>query len=184
MRTIFLSAGHSNTPGRDRGACANGHIEGNLTVELRELVKTQLLHIGVVALSDGNNSVTADTVAFLRKKAPDPKSLLVDFHFNAGPPAATGTETVIPDTSSAFERELADELCAYIAQTLQIRNRGRKTEGQSARGKLAWMRPAGENILPEICFISNREDMQKYEAQKHELAAGIARILKKWAAKP
>jgi len=183
MRTVFISAGHSNTPGRDMGAVGNGYIEGRLTVELRNLVITELAKLGIKAERDGDNSVTIETVNFIKKKLLAPNSILVDFHFNAATPAATGAEVIIPASFSAFERDMADELSAYIAVTLGIRNRGRKTEAQTARGKLAWMRSAGENILPEICFITNPGDMTSYQNKKGELAKGIAAIIHKWAQK-
>lgn len=182
-RTLFISAGHSNTPDRDRGACGNGYQEGDLTAEFRELLMAELATQGVTALRDGDNSVTVETLQFIRKKLLDPRSILVDIHFNAAPPAATGTEVIIPESFSVFERDLADELAAYMATTLQIRNRGRKTEAQTARKKLAWMRAAGENILLEICFISNPSDIRSYQQNKHSLAAGIAGILAKWTKK-
>lgn len=183
MRTVFISAGHSNTPGRDRGAAGNGYLEGDLTVELRDLLLAELSRIGIPALRDGNNSVTAETVQFIRKKLLQPNSILVDFHFNAGPAAATGAEVIVPASFSVFERDMADELSACIAATLQIRNRGRKTEAQTARKQLAWMRMTGENILPEICFITNADDMRKYQQHKTELVQGIAKIIEKWAKK-
>ena len=42
MRKIFISAGHSNKQGTDRGASGNGFIEGELTVELRDLIVSEL----------------------------------------------------------------------------------------------------------------------------------------------
>lgn len=183
MRTVFISAGHSNTPGRDRGAYGNGYHEGDLTVEFRDLLMAELDRLGVPALRDGNDSVTAETVNFIRKKLLQPNSILVDIHFNAAPAVASGTEVIVPERFSVFERDLADELAAFMATTLQIRNRGRKTEAQTARKKLAWMRSAGENILPEICFISNPGDIRSYQQNKTALAAGMAKIIHKWANK-
>ena len=37
MRTIFISAGHSDG-GIDKGASGNGYVEGVLTVEQRDLI--------------------------------------------------------------------------------------------------------------------------------------------------
>lgn len=183
MRTVFISAGHSNTPGRDRGASGNGYFEGDLTVEFRDMLMAELLRLGVPALRDGNDSVTADTVSFIRKKLLKPNSLLVDIHFNAGPSAATGTEVIVPEAFSTFERDLADALSACMATVLQIRNRGRKTEAQTARKRLLWMRTAGENILLEICFITNPGDIRSYQQNKPALAKGLAAIIYKWIQK-
>ena len=46
MRSVFLSAGHSNRPGRDRGAAGNGYIEGELAVEFRNILKNELEILG------------------------------------------------------------------------------------------------------------------------------------------
>ena len=42
-RKIYLSAGHSNRAGRDRGASGNGFIEGELTVDARNRITKYLL---------------------------------------------------------------------------------------------------------------------------------------------
>ena len=42
MRKIFISAVHSNKPGKDQGAAGNGFIEGQLAVELRNLLVSEL----------------------------------------------------------------------------------------------------------------------------------------------
>jgi len=183
MRTLFISAGHSNTPGRDRGAQGNGYHEGDLTVEFRDLLMCELDRLGVTALKDGNNTVTAETVNFIRKKLLKPNSILVDIHFNAATATATGTEVIIPESFSAFERDLSDELSICMADVLQIRNRGRKTEAQTARKRLAWMRTTGENILLEICFISNEKDINSYQRNKDVLAKEISKVLYKYCNK-
>jgi hypothetical protein len=58
-----------------------------------------------------------------------------------------------------------------------IRSRGVKSEKDTARKTLAIMRPAGINLLPEICFISNRSDVSAYQANKDKVAEVIARHL-------
>lgn len=181
MRTIFISAGHSNTPGRDRGAVGNGFIEGNLTVEFRNLIISELAKIGVKAERDGDNTVTAETVNFIRKKLFGINSIFIDFHFNAGPSTATGCEVIVPDNPSEFEWSMAQDISATISNVLGIRNRLPKSESKSARSKLAWMRTTGENILPEVCFITNSADMASYQKNKNELASALAAAIKKWA---
>jgi N-acetylmuramoyl-L-alanine amidase len=57
-------------------------------------------------------------------------------------------------------------------------DQGIKTEADSHHGRLGWMRLTGENVLMEICFITNPVDMQKYQANKLQLAKNIALILK------
>lgn len=183
MRKIFLSAGHSNKAGKDRGAAGNGFIEGELTVELRELIVGELLSVGVNPIVDDNDSILSHTVSFFKNLTTD-SCIVVDLHWNAGPPTATGTEVLIPSVNTKFERELASNLAYVISKRLGIKTRGNhagltgvKTEAESHHGRLGWMRLTGENILPEICFISNKSDMESYQKNKVALAKDIAMVL-------
>jgi hypothetical protein len=84
--------------------------------------------------------------------------------------------------------ELAGKLAKCMSDTLGIPLRGStngvlgvKTESLSARGQLGWMRLNGNNILLEVCFISNKSDMEKYQDNKSMLAFKIAKILYEYA---
>ncbi len=176
MRKIFISAGHSNKLGRDRGAVGNNFVEGLLTVEFRDLVVQELKLLGVTPIVDSNDSILSQTIAFFKNLVAD-NSILFEIHWNAATPQATGTETLIPDNPTPFEKNLAKDITETTAKILNIKNRGVKTEAQSARKKLGWMRLKGENILLEVCFISSSSDMQSYQKNKKELAKKIAEVL-------
>jgi LysM repeat protein len=187
MRKIFLSAGHSNTPGRDRGAVGNGYIEGELTVELRNLLVKELKKLNITPIVDPDDSIFSQTINFF-KNLVSPSCIVIDIHWNAASPAATGTETLIPANPSKFETELANEISKCISDTLGIPLRGNfngkrgvKTEAQSHHGRLGWMRLNGENILMEVCFISNRNDMASYQMHKEKLAKELAYIIYKYS---
>jgi N-acetylmuramoyl-L-alanine amidase len=191
MRKVFLSAGHSNNskPGSDRGASGNGFIEGELTVELRSLIHDELCNLGINAELDKNSNVLRDTIALFRDIITD-KCIAIDLHWNAATPQATGTEVLIPKNPSQFEQELASDLAKTISNTLGIRMRGVyngkpgvKTEDMSARGTLGWMRLKGENILPEISFITNKDDMDRYQKNKNLLAKNMAKVIYDYAKK-
>jgi len=180
MRKIFISAGHSNQVGKDRGAQGNGFIEGELTVELRDLIVHELKKQGVNPIVDQNDSVLAQSLNFFKNLTTN-SCIVLDIHWNAATPLATGTETLIPVNPSDFEIKLAKNLSSIVAKTLNIKSRGNfkgnegvKTEAESHHGRLGWMRLTGENVLMEICFISNKSDMDKYQAAKHILARNIA----------
>lgn len=177
MRTIFLSAGHSNVFGQDRGAEGNGYIEGNLAVELRHKIVVELQKRGVMPKTDPDSNVTAKTVS-LFKGIVNRSDIALDIHFNAGPPSATGCEVVIPRIYSKFEYILASELSNIISNTLNIRNRGILTEDRTPRKKLAWMTIPCENVLLEVCFITNVMDMQKYNEKVEQLSFRIADLIK------
>ena len=182
MRTIFISAGHSNVLGKDRGASGNGFVEGILTVEQRDLIVKELKKLGAKFVVDNNDSILSQTMAFFRNKTTK-NCILVDLHWNASSPQATGTEVLVPASPTKFETDLATDLSKTISTILTIKNRGVKTELQSARKSLGWMRLTGENILIETCFISNKKDMDSYQKNKEELAKQIASILYEYSNK-
>lgn len=182
MRNIYISAGHSNVLSRDRGATGNGFIEGELAVEQRDLIKKELIKLGVTPIVDGDNTILSQSINFF-KNLTSSDSIVLDLHYNAATPQATGVEVLIPSKNTQFEKELAKEITDKISDVLGIKNRGVKTEAQSHHGRLGWMRLTGENILVETCFISNKNDMQRYQENKCVLAKEIALILYKRAQK-
>lgn len=176
-RKLFISAGHSNNPNKDRGAVGNGYIEGELTVELRKLIVDELKKLSITPIVDSDDTVTKETVIEASKFL-DAKDIAIDIHFNASDnPVATGAETVIPATYTNVEYIIANDLLEIISSTLSVRKRRVITENASARGRLAFMRVNCENILLEICFISNKKDMEQYQTKKQDLAKAIANYL-------
>jgi N-acetylmuramoyl-L-alanine amidase len=185
-RAIFLSAGHG---GNDSGAVGNGYTERDLAIELRQLIYTELCTLGITAELDKNSNALKETIQAF-KNLVSPSCILVDIHWNAAGPTATGTETFIPENYTEFELELASKLSKCISDTLEIPLRGSvkgklgvKTEAMSARKTLGFMRLTGQNILLEIAFISNKSDMEKYQANKRVLAFKLANILYTYANK-
>jgi len=183
MRKIFISAGHSNRPGRDRGASGNGFVEGELTVDLRNLIVSELKKLGVNVIVDKDDSILSESITFFKNLTTN-TCIVLDIHWNAGPATATGTETLIPAQNTEFERNLAAKLSKVVSDRLGIPMRGRhsglsgvKTEADSHHGRLGWMRLTGENVLMEVCFISNPNDMKSYQDNKLKLAEDIAKVL-------
>ena len=176
-RKIFISAGHSNVSGRDRGALGvDGTIEGELTVALRKKVVSELNRLGANPITDIDRNVTRETVTFMIQNLVS-RDIAIDIHFNASVKSATGTEVLIPFKSSDFEKHLGNLLSYNIATVLGIRNRGLKTEADSARGRLIFMTPNCENILIEVCFITNENDMKLYNEKQNQVATIIAKCI-------
>jgi N-acetylmuramoyl-L-alanine amidase len=172
-RKIIISAGHG---GIDSGAVGNGYIERDLTIELRNLIVAELSSLGIKADVDPNKNALKETLAWLRGRFVS-KDILFDIHWNAGPAAAKGSEVIIPDVSSEYEKKLAEALLKVLVD-VGFKSRGVKPEAETARKKLGWMRPVAENVLIEICFISNSTDMKLYQANKQTIAKKLANVLK------
>lgn len=172
-RKIFVSAGHG---GIDSGAVGNGYIERDLAIELRQLVVNELQLLGVSPIIDDNKNALKETLSWLRGKFGS-KDILFDIHWNAAAsPEAKGSEVIIPDVASQFEKDLSKSLLKVLTD-LGFKDRGVKAESLTARKRLGWMRPAAENVLIETCFISNVTDMKLYQSNKGTIAKKVALVL-------
>jgi N-acetylmuramoyl-L-alanine amidase len=184
MRTIYLSAGHSTVSGRDRGASGNGFVEGVEAAKIRKRVAEILRQkYNCKTVIDPDDSILSQTIAYFRNKTTN-RCIVVDIHFNAASPTATGTETLIDNNPTPFELDLAFALSHAASKTLGINKRGNfrgragvKSERESHHGSLGWMRLTGENALIEVCFISNKSDMDKYLAAFENYCQNIALVL-------
>lgn len=174
-KNLFVIAGHG---GKDPGAIGNGYKEADLTVELRDLIVSRLRE-KYNTFTDVNVSPLAQVISWLRSIVKK-DNLLIDIHFNAAiNPAATGVEVIVPDSFSSFESALATNICISISKCLSIKNRSVKKESQSARGRIAILNVPAENILIEVCFITNKQDIASYQANKEKLADVIAEEVKR-----
>lgn len=165
---MYLSAGHSTN---DPGAVANGKREADVAVEIRDIVSHYLEQMGVKHEVDGKGA-GQNLPLNLSVKRMRLHKVGVEFHCNAAAnAAATGCETL----NAAKDNKLAAKLCAAIASTLGIRNRGVKPEGAGQHHRLAFVQAGG--IIVELFFISNHLDVAAYEARKWALGKAIAGVL-------
>ena len=176
---VYLSGGHSTDPNEDRGASGNGLIEGIEAYKLARDVQNTLSRTytkGKVVL-DKEDTILKETLAAFSRLVflPD---LAIEFHFNASDNLkATGVEVLIPDVYGVVEKRVATKLAETMSQTMLLASRGVKTEAQSARGKLGWMRMNCNNILIEVCFLSNANDVSAYKKSYNRLVQAIVDVI-------
>lgn len=175
-RRVYLSAGHGGT---DSGAIGNvngkRYVERDLTIELRDLIVAECRRRGLNIITDPNQNALQQSINFFRNLTSG-TCLVIDIHWNASNGQGNGTEIFVPNNPSTFERRLADSLLNALT-SFGFRNRGVKTEAQSARKSLGWMRITGENALIEVCFIDNANDMIRYEQNKNAIALRLANAI-------
>ena len=178
---IFVSAGHNSKSKKvkaDPGAVANGYKEGDLAIEFRNLVCRELDALRAPYITDTDEETLA---MYLQRIKTGNGSVVVEFHFDAaGSAAATGTTGLIEAEADRLDKAFAKELTDSTAAILGIRNRGILDEGQSHRGRLGLMREDGIICLLEICFITNKNDLDRYFANKELLAKRYAEIIVKY----
>ena len=163
---VYPIAGHNNS---DPGAVYNSQKEADKTKEFRDLVSKNLSAKGHKHIKDSDDE---NNRQLQNRIKPGSGSVLIDHHFNASSNLnATGTEVIVSNNANANSKALAKELAEGTACILGIANRGVKTEAQTARGRIGILNlNAGIACLIEIAFLSNPNDMVKYELKKDELA--------------
>lgn len=168
MKTLFISAGHSH---KDPGAKGNGFTEAEIVLEFRDMLAKALLARGVDFAMDGmrgENLPLSQASAMASRH-----DIALEFHSNAfTSPQATGVETL----SRPEDMALGNRICSVVADTLGIRKRGAKGESSGQHSRLAFVSTGG-GIIVELFFISNPDDLRKYQARKYDLADALARLL-------
>lgn len=177
--TAFISAGHTPFGIKvDPGAVSNGYREADLAVVIRDLVIKELLNLGVKVIQDKDDERLG---TYLERIKTGTGSVVLEFHFDAAASStATGTTALIEAEADRLDKAFAKEIVDCCATTLGIKNRGVKSEKESHRGSLALMREEGIICLLEVGFITNKQDIQLFQANKERLAFQIARIVKKY----
>ena len=167
-KTLFISAGHSDA---DPGAVGNGYTEANIVLEFRDLLAEALRARGVEFSKDGEPGQNLPLSKAWRMAAEH--DIALEFHCNAfHTPKATGVETL----SRPSNMELGLSICRAISKTLGIANRGAKGEGSGQHSRLAFV-SSGGGIIVELFFISNPDDVAKYQRWKLQLAEVLADLL-------
>lgn len=171
---IYLSAGHHN---HDSGAIGvDGRQENKETIQLRDKI-LKYIKPGYRLITDQDEETLA---RYLKRIGPGNDSVVLEIHFDSANGVATGTTglymTGAPKESIIF----AAELTHLVASTLNIINRGAKSEADSARGRLDLVHKEGITALLEVCFIDNATDIMKYDINVDLLAQGTAGVLMKY----
>jgi N-acetylmuramoyl-L-alanine amidase len=180
MKTkLFLSPGHSFDPNEDRGASNGEYVEGVLTKELGDMINVHLQNSPVkdFVVYDADPTTLKEFLSKIKGKVGE-KDLVIELHFNSAiKPTATGAESIIPNTYTKIENDVAYKLQEVTADVLGIRARGNKPESVTDRQRLGLMHIQGHNIILEVCFISNNFDMKSYTKNKEVLAKELAEVL-------
>lgn len=168
MKNLFISAGHSHT---DPGASGAGMREADIVLEFRDLLAKALEARDVPFRRDGREgeNLPLSQAVMMAAEA----DIAVEFHCNAfSNPSVSGVETL----SGPEHLELGARICEVVSKTLGIRNRGAKGEASGQHSRLAFI-SRGRGIIVELFFISNPDDVAKYQRRKMALAEELANLL-------
>jgi len=169
MKTILISAGHSD---RDPGAVSGTYKEATLAKLMRDRIYHSLASMKIPVVRDGDdgtNDPLAKAIELCRKS-----DIGVEIHFNAGPATAHGVEVL----AKPPQKKLAQELCGAInlATGIQLRgDLGYKSDSSGQHHRLAFCEAGG--VILEVCFLTSRDDMAFYVANKIAVAKAVAGVL-------
>jgi N-acetylmuramoyl-L-alanine amidase len=168
---VTVTAGHGAS---DPGAvAATGQTEAALMLELRDIVSHKLRLMGHTVRNDGG----------WRQNLPLPYAMTlvpgsdvaIELHTNAhSNTSARGVEVV----SQPARRELARTIARRIAHVLETPVRGAGgwiDQTATARGRLGFVRVGG--LVVETFFLSNPEELARYEARKWLVASAIVEAI-------
>ena len=166
---ILLIAGHGDG---DPGAMGNGFKEADLTREVAALLKEKLSGSANVEVE------VADTSKNWYKHLIKEKNnfyfkvydYVLEIHFNSHAlKSANGTEIFV--TTSEKSHGVETNIVNNIAK-LGFANRGVKRKNY---GVMNYIKSQGVSpALIEVCFISNADDMNRYQTRKGEIVKAIA----------
>jgi N-acetylmuramoyl-L-alanine amidase len=163
----LISAGHSAT---DPGACAHGHTEAAIALEMRELVAMRLNEMRHTVFQDGDlgeNLPLRQALALVKGT-----DLAVELHCNAAAnPQATGVEVISPPHLKPAAQRIARAIAAETGQRLRGQL-GWIDQAQSAHGRLAFVQAGG--LILEMVFIGNLSDLRTFLQAKERVAMAIA----------
>jgi N-acetylmuramoyl-L-alanine amidase len=185
MAKIYSAAGHG---GKDSGAVGNGLKEKDLTLavtlELHNFLALAGHTVFTYRLADTDYDLTSaqrvDNVAKIANEANS--DFFIDVHFNGSTdPSANGVECYYSmhekTTTAGFK--IATELCSSFANKFGLANRGAKTKITKGADHFGVIRQTNmPAILFECCFISNVNDMSKYNAKEFArvIATSICKV--------
>jgi N-acetylmuramoyl-L-alanine amidase len=167
---IVITAGHHNN---DPGAISNGFMESDLTKHLREKISSYISPKYKV-VKDQDSWTLSQTTSNIKTGS---GSVTFDIHFNAGSPSATGTEIFVPENATPNELKIAHKIGFGVSKAIGIKYRGLKFPQESQRKTLGIFKFIGINMLIEVCFITNKDDLDKYFHSIESVAKLIAEVL-------
>ena len=172
---IYLSAGHNVRDEKGNGSKYGPYDEGAMAAELRNMIAANVKGVFV----DEDTMPLSQVINDVNKKV-GKVGLAIELHFNSvSDKNANGTEAVIANSASVISRNYAKKLAELTSKILETHNRGVKTEKQSGRSRLGFVRDTQcSAVILEICFLSNDYDMGQYCIKKQELAKKLAEYLK------
>lgn len=167
---ITVCAGHDP---KKPGAFHHGVKEHELMLQLRDIVAAKLTAKGHEVRTDGGRGINLPLLTAMGLVRGS--DIAIELHTNAhDDPRAGGVESI----SLPAQKPWAEAISNGIADVLQIKLRGTNgwiDQSKSARGRLGFVNSGG--IIVETFFLSNKLELERYQARYWLVADAIARAI-------
>lgn len=175
---VYIFAGHHN---KDSGAIGNGFKESDLTKIVRDMIcfRIKELQPNILIDKDDDDDTLSQLIAKIKPKM-NSDDIILDIHYNSGPPTATGVECLVSNNAGQKSKDIAKDICDITTKITGLKNRGVKKESDSARGKLGILNLKGSAVIWEVGFISNINDLNAINKDLHWICDEVSRILIKY----
>ncbi|CAM2361112.1 N-acetylmuramoyl-L-alanine amidase [Listeria seeligeri] len=165
---LAVFAGHG---GVDSGAVGNGYHEDDLALDIMKRTTKVLRNAGHTVINnrtaDVNRNISADAKLANREKV----DAVIEFHFDAAGASAEGTTGFYCATSSS-SKKLAQ--CVNDKLDDVFKDRNVKPDTSTRHGRLGILRETNAvATLQEVAFITNKNDVAKYNAKADEVARKV-----------
>lgn len=170
MKSIALSAGHSNT---DPGAVHKDLKEAELTKKITAFATDYLRAHGVGVINIPDNLDLVQTIKYINDRA-NQLDVCVEVHINAG--GGTGIEAWNYAGGPNESDKLSQFILDAVVQETGLKNRGNKDETTNNHGRLGFVHdtiPVASLI--ECGFIDGDYEFLKQEENLKRLAKGVCR---------
>ena len=125
----FISAGHHN---KDSGAIGvDGRKESEEAVKLRDAVVKYCKEKGLKVITDDDDETLSQYLTII---VTGDGSVVLEFHFDAFDKIASVTTALVGNDADRLDKLFAKRLSDFVSATLEIPNRGVRSESQSHRG--------------------------------------------------
>ncbi|GAB2022150.1 hypothetical protein RyT2_12240 [Pseudolactococcus yaeyamensis] len=168
MVKLMIIAGHGAGHGAgDSGAVGNGYSEAERVRVLASKMKE--LGGGDVALGNITRNYYADDGISNLSLSGDTQ--IIELHLDSAGPTARGGHTIIKSGiggSDSYDQAIAN----YLAQVFPGRAQTIVERDDLANPNRAYARGYSYRLV-EVCFITNSEDMQKFNSHIDDIAKGL-----------
>ena len=176
QKRFIIEAGHHFKPGKgDPGAVYGEFSERDLTKHAKERIAyyLNLFYPDIEVLLDSDTDTLSEVLNWIRS-VEGVDSIIYSLHWNAATPSATGVESFISNNASEKSKTMAKRANDVVVKISGLRDRGVKTESQSARGKLGVLNTKSPATLIEFAFITNDRDRETFFEWQEQIYITLA----------